>query len=150
LFYKPDALTASRYHEWLLDNGVRFVALPDVPLDYAATGEGRLVSAGATGLGAPHLVGHWRVYPVLGSEGLLVGPGQVMRFDGSNVTIDARAPSKFVLRIRYDSRWTVVGDAACLTPGPGPWTSITIPKAGEIRLALRLVGSGDTPCSNAE
>jgi hypothetical protein len=149
LFYKPDVLTASSYREWLLDNGVRFVALPDVPLDYAATGEGRLVSAGATGLGTPRQVGHWRVYPVLGSVGLLEGPGQVMSFDGSHVTVDADAPSTFVLRIRYDSRWTVDGDAACLTPGPGPWTSVTIPRAGEIRLALRLMGSGDTLCSSA-
>jgi hypothetical protein len=149
VFYKPDALTGTSYREWLLDNGVRLVALPDVPLDYAATGEARLVSSGVAGLGTPQRVGHWRIYPVLGSVGLLQGPGELTRMDGSQVTLYADAPSTFVLRVRYDPRWTVVGDAACLTPGPGPWTTLTVARVGETRLALRLVGGGDTMCSTS-
>src|SRR5205807_6975168 len=36
VFYDSAHLDASAYRAWLLDNGVRYVALPDVPLDYAA------------------------------------------------------------------------------------------------------------------
>jgi hypothetical protein len=149
LFYVPDALTATSYREWVVDNGIRFVALPDVPLDYAATGEARLVSTGVIGLGTAQRVGRWRVYPVLGSDGLLEGPGEVIRLDGSRITVHADAPSTLVLRVRYDPRWTVVDGTACLTPGPGRWTTLTVPRPGEIRLALRLVASADTLCSSA-
>ena len=36
VFYVKGALTAQTYRSWLLDNGVRYVPLPDVKLDYAA------------------------------------------------------------------------------------------------------------------
>ena len=40
LFYVPGRLNDRTYRAWLFANGVRFVALPDVPLDYAALAEG--------------------------------------------------------------------------------------------------------------
>lgn len=50
IFYTPGALQPDSYGAWLVDNGVRYVALPDVALDFAAEAEGRLVGAGLTGL----------------------------------------------------------------------------------------------------
>ena len=61
------------YRRWLFANGVRFVALPDVALDYAAKAEGaararrRARAARWSGSSA-----HWRVYRVAGAP----GPGQ--------------------------------------------------------------------------
>ena len=55
--------------DWLLDNGVRFVALPDAPLDFAGTAEARLVAAGVPGLDLVWQSAHWRLYQVDGQLG---------------------------------------------------------------------------------
>ena len=60
---------------WLLDNGVRFVALPDAPLDFAGTAEARLVAAGVPGLDLIWRSPHWRLYQVEGSSGIVAAPG---------------------------------------------------------------------------
>ena len=43
LFYDGRPLTPERYHRWLRDSAVRWVALPDAPLDYSATAEAKLL-----------------------------------------------------------------------------------------------------------
>jgi hypothetical protein len=149
LFYDRDALTASRYREWLLDNGVRYVALADVPLDYAAVAEGRLVAAGVGGLSAPRQVGRWRVYSVVGSHGLVSGPGEVTRLDGGQVTVHADQSASLLVRIRYDRRWAVLGGGACIGPALGPWTTLNVFRPGDVRLQLRLVANDDSLCPSA-
>ena len=52
IFYDPGRLTPRSYRAWLLDNGVRFVALSDARLDYAAYGEAYLVRRGVPGCGS--------------------------------------------------------------------------------------------------
>ena len=47
LFYADDApLTGRSYSAWLHDNAIRYVALPDVGLDYSSAGERRLIVRG--------------------------------------------------------------------------------------------------------
>jgi hypothetical protein len=64
LFYRPN-LTASAYRAWLLENRVRYVALPDARLDYAALAEGALVARGLPYLREVWRSGHWRLYRVI-------------------------------------------------------------------------------------
>ncbi len=52
-----------------MDNGVRFVALPDVKLDYAAVAEGALLEAGVPGLRPVWHDSHWKVYAVVVDSG---------------------------------------------------------------------------------
>jgi len=146
IFYTPDALTASTYGAWLLDNGVRYVALPDAALDFAGQPEARLVQAGVPELGAPQRLGPWLVYPVTGSTGLVQGPGVVTHLDGSRVGLRVSGPGTLLLRVRYDPRWTVVGNSACLAPAPDGWTSVTSGRAGDVRLELRLFRRGGSAC----
>lgn len=147
VFYRPGALTSASYRAWLVDNGVRYVALPDVPLDYAAESEGRLVATGVPGLGPPHQAGHWRVFPVSGSAGLVDGQASVTRLDGGQLTLDVQDPGTIVVRVRYDPRWTVVGSNGCLSPGPGRWMTLTASRRGEVRMQLRLIGDHDGLCA---
>ena len=46
LFYDRLPLTAARYEEWLYDRAVRWVALPNVPLDFSARREAALLRSG--------------------------------------------------------------------------------------------------------
>jgi hypothetical protein len=143
LFYEPGTLTTSAYHAWLLDNGVRYVALADTALDYAALAEGTLVAAGVPGVGPPQRLGSWRVFPVVGAPGLVEGPARVTRLDGGQVWLHVDAPGSLVLRVRYDPRWAVVAGTGCVRAGPGAWTELTALHTGDLRLQLRLLGNRD-------
>ena len=43
IFYGDDLLTDATYSAWLRNNAIRFVALPDAPLDYSSVAERRLI-----------------------------------------------------------------------------------------------------------
>jgi hypothetical protein len=139
LFYTDGALTPSSYRAWLLDAGVRYVALPDVSLDYAAVAEGHLITAGVPGLRLAWRDTHWRVYEVVGGHGIVDGPGRLVQLEGSQVTVDATGPGTIVVRVRYNSRWTIVGGSGCLHEAPGGWTAIDTSGRGRLRLELRFV-----------
>lgn len=65
LFYHP-TLTPSAYRTWLAKNRVRYVALPDVPLDKAARLEGALIARGVPYLRELWRSNHWRLYRFMG------------------------------------------------------------------------------------
>ena len=74
IFYDPGRLTSRSYRAWLLQNGVRFVALSNARLDYSAYGEAYLVRRGVPGLRLVWRDADWRVYEVRGSQGILRVP----------------------------------------------------------------------------
>jgi hypothetical protein len=63
IFYRP-SLTAAEYRAWLAANRVRYVALPDAPLDRAGAAEGRLIANGLPYLREVWRSSHWRLYVV--------------------------------------------------------------------------------------
>jgi hypothetical protein len=65
IFYE-EALSARAYRAWLLENRVRYVALPDAPLDHAGAREGALVAAGLPYLRELWNSKHWRIYRFVG------------------------------------------------------------------------------------
>jgi hypothetical protein len=65
LFYRP-RLTAGAYDSWLSENRVRYVALPDAPLDKAGSLEGELISSGVPYLRELWHSEHWRIYRFMG------------------------------------------------------------------------------------
>jgi hypothetical protein len=65
IFYK-DTLSPAAYRAWLRENHVRYVALPDAPLDSAGRGEGALIARGAPYLRQLWHSQHWRLYRIMG------------------------------------------------------------------------------------
>jgi hypothetical protein len=65
IFYKK-TLSADDYHAWLHENRVRYVALPDAPLDHAGTCERALIAAGMPYLRELWHSKHWRIYRFVG------------------------------------------------------------------------------------
>jgi hypothetical protein len=138
LFYDSDELTAATYRAWLIDNGVRFVAVPDAPLDFAGMAEARLVDAGVPGLVPVWANAHWRVFSVVGSPGIVEGPARLTGLDGGRVGLDATGSGSVVLRVRYSPRWTVTSGTACIYQGPGKWMRLDVAGPESITLRLRL------------
>ncbi|MGH2911207.1 MAG: hypothetical protein ACRDJ3_01890 [Solirubrobacteraceae bacterium] len=65
LFYRP-TLTPFAYRAWLAENRVRYVALPDAPLDKAGRLESALIARGVPYLREMWRSSHWRLYRFMG------------------------------------------------------------------------------------
>ncbi|MCU1450262.1 MAG: hypothetical protein JWP02_2432 [Acidimicrobiales bacterium] len=149
LFYSAQPLTAPVYRDWLRDNGVRYVALADTAPDYAARAEARLLDSGVPGLAPPLRIGHWRVFAVFGSRGLVDGPARLVRLDGSHVDLEVASPGTVVVRVRYDRHWALAVGDGCIRPTPDGWTEVQGARPGPLQLTLRLVSGGGCPGPSA-
>jgi hypothetical protein len=146
LFYTDAALTAASYRAWLLDNGVRYVALPDAPLDYAAVAEGQLVQAGVDGLRLAWHDAHWKVFEVTGAPGIVEGPARLRSLSGGQIFLHATGPGQILVRVRDPLHWEIVSGQGCVGATPTGWTTINVPGPEELHLQLRLVASAGAPC----
>ncbi len=138
LFYEPGELNATSYLGWLLDNGVRYVALPDARLDFAGVAEARLIQSGVPGLVPAWRTAHWQVFAVAGSTGIVDGPARLVRMDGDRVALEAIGAGRVLLRVRYTPQWTVTAGAACVAEAPGKWIMLDLPGPELVKLGLRL------------
>jgi hypothetical protein len=136
IFYASGPITARAYRAWLVDNGVRFVALPSAPLDMAGRAEGALVMSGRVpGLRLVWRSAGWRLYSVEGSSGIVSGPARLVSAADGRVVLDALGPGHVTVRIRWSPGWHVSGGAGCLTR-ENDWISLQIPRPGQVSLAV--------------
>jgi hypothetical protein len=148
LFYATSQLNPTSYYMWLVDSGVRYVALPDAPLDYAAVAEARLVNAGVPGLRPAWQDDHWRVFEVVGSRGIVEGPAHLVSLDGGQVALDATGPGTILVRVRYSPHWTVADGNGCVRGDGAGWTTVEVNSPGQVHLQLRLVGKPQKGCEH--
>lgn len=127
VFY-DGTLDASSYHRWLLDNGVRFVALPDAPLDPSAEAEAGLLEAGLPYLEEVWRSPDWRVWEVRDGTGLATTGARVTGIDGDRVLVHVDRPGRHLVRLRQPERLQVVD------PDDG---SVTIDRSASGWLVLR-------------
>ncbi len=146
LFYTDTVLTADNYRAWLLDNGVRYVALPDAPLDYAAVAEGQLVQAGVPGLSEVWHDAHWRVFELTGAPGIVEGAARLRSLSGGQIFLHVTGPGQILVRVRDPLHWAIVSGKGCVGATPTGWTTINVPGPEELHLQFRLVASAGTPC----
>ena len=152
LFYEG-TLTPAAYDRWLHDLAVRFVALPDVALDYSAIAEARLIERGLPYLRPVARLAHWRVYAVANPAGIVGGTATLLALSPGELRIRAGGAGQALVRVRYSPYWSLQGPAAagdCVAPA-GPFTMLTLRRAGELRLAIdfspQRIGSSAPRCS---
>ncbi|MGO9902655.1 MAG: hypothetical protein ACLP0J_23880 [Solirubrobacteraceae bacterium] len=137
LFY-AGTLTPARYDAWLHELAVRFVALPDAPLDYSGRREARLIERGLPYLRLVQRSTDWRVYAVAHPTKLVQGAASLRALGPDSVTLHAGAAGGALIRVRYSPYWKLSGTAAagaCVAPA-GQFTSITLRHAGTVRLTI--------------
>jgi hypothetical protein len=127
-------LTPNRYRAWLRREGVRYVALPDVPLDPAGRAEADLLRAGLPYLRPVFEDRHWKVFEVVGTPGLTNGVGRLTRMGPQSFTLRVRRPGLTFVRVRHTPYWEVAGGAGCVSRAAGGWTHVSAPRAGAIRV----------------
>ena len=149
LFYAQAPLNAGEYSAWLLANGVRYVALPGVALDYAAKSEAALVRAGVPGLRPVWHDADWHVYAVTGSTGIVDGPARLVSIDGSHLVLRATGPGTIAVRERYSPGWRLTAGSGCVRPAADGWTAIDVAAAGTLALDLGLGTATQPGCPAA-
>lgn len=148
LFYRPGLLNQATYQAWLVESGVRYVALPDAPLDYAGVAEARLIQSGVAGLRPVWSSGHWQVFEVVGSQGIVQGSAYLLRIDGGQVVLDATEASAVLVRVRYSPHWVVVSGSGCARRSGAGWIMVDVDQPGLVRLQLRLVANPGESCEH--
>ena len=148
LFYTRGGLTAASYQAWLRNNGVGYVAVPDVALDYAAVKEAQLVASGLPYLHLSYTSAHWSVWKVDGDPGLVVGPGYMVSLGGDRFSVAVDRAGPIEVKMRYTPYWTVVGDSACVSPRPDGWTELQVLRPGLIEVSAQFLAPKSAACTS--
>jgi hypothetical protein len=147
VLYEP--LTPRGYQAWLRRVGVRYVFLPDDPLDYSGRNEAELLESGDSGLDLVARIGGWTVYelpdptPIATPAGRQAhGPDavEVLGMTQDTITLRVAGPGRYRLRLSYTPYWRVVRGLACVGPATPSGTELRTVGAGVIKLrfAVRL------------
>ena len=140
LFYRDGPLSPGVYRRWLLDNGVRYVALPDAPLDEAAEAEAVLLKTGPSFLTPVWTGAHWRLWRVVGGDGMVDGPASLVAQTPETVVLDAWSPGEVLVRVHASALWSVDGPACVQTTGD-EWVHLQVRAPGRLQLHPVLLGS---------
>jgi hypothetical protein len=132
-------LDTTSYHDWLVTNGVQFVALADAPLDGSAQAEAAIIDGHPGYLQPVWHDQHWRVWRVAGSAGLTSAGADLVARSGDQMTFAARSPGPVLVRVRWTRYWALSG-AGCVEPTADGWTRIQVQRAGTLTLRPAVRG----------
>jgi hypothetical protein len=143
LFYDGTRLTSERYHAWLLEQSVSYVALPDAPPDYSAGAEAQLLGGARAGAGKPppYLLevwrsAHWRVFAVHDPAPLATPPARLAQVGTDSFALDVPAAGAFTARLRFTPYWQLAAGHGCVSRAPGDWTRVQTRGPGRVRVVI--------------
>jgi hypothetical protein len=150
-----DDLSAEDYHAWLLANGVRWVALPDVELDASEDGEAAILNGPTPSYLRPaYRDTHWQLWEVRDARPLVAGAAELVQLGVSTIDLVGERPGSAVLLVRWTPFWRVESGDACVLPNGDGWTAVQVRSPGMIRLSAdvelsSLAGGGRSgSCNN--
>ncbi len=135
-------LSRTSYLGWLRSVGVRYVVLPDAPLDYSAKEESALISSGRSGLVAVFRSPHTTVYAVPSPRSIVTGPGspRILNLGQTSATVALDRPGRYRVAINWSPYWhTAVG---CLSRATDGTVQLTAARAGVVRIDLSINAQG--------
>ncbi len=126
------------YEAWLREMGVRFVVLPDAPIDYSSRQEARLLESGWSGLVLVKRLAHQTVYELPRPTPLVTGPGpaSVLWLWPSRLVAVVDRPGSYLVRVRWSPYWRA--SAGCVSRTQNGLTRVDVGKAGLVQLAFTL------------
>jgi hypothetical protein len=130
-------LSPRSYRNWLAANGVSYVAIPDVQLDYLAHREELLIDRDLPYLRPIWSNDDWRLFAVRDATGLVDRPAKISSIGADWFDLTVPRASEFELRIHFSPYWKVTGTGACLRER-GPWTVVEASRAETIHVGTDL------------
>ncbi|MGH2878080.1 MAG: hypothetical protein ACRDK4_00505 [Solirubrobacteraceae bacterium] len=137
IFFSEENLSPSSYANWLHQDAVGYVALPDVRLDGSSDQEAALIRHGQPFLREVLHTAHWRVFAVLGSAPLVSGPARLAALGHDSFALRFARAGRSLVRLRYTRYWTPSA-GACVSEGSGGWTVVSAKNAGVARVSTRF------------
>jgi hypothetical protein len=138
LFY-GGVLNDLTYATWLSENGVRYVALPDAPLDSSARKESELIERGPNYLRQRWASEHWKVYEVMIPHPLLIADDdadiRLTSLRSDEFTLDVREPGEALVRAAWTRYWEP--RSGCVERD-GHWTRVTAVQPGPLRVTVKI------------
>jgi hypothetical protein len=139
IFYAEDGhLTDRAYSAWLRDNAIRYVALPDAPLDYSSVAERRLILREPPYLVPRWSSAHWRLYEVRNPAPLVQpladGRADVRWMGHDGFALQVTRPGEFLVRVAFTPYWSIARGQGCLLRR-GDWTLARANRPGVFRVA---------------
>jgi hypothetical protein len=139
VFYRDDGrLTGRAYRAWLHDNAIRYVALPDAPLDYSSVAEQRLILSEPPYLEPRWSDEHWRVYEVRNPAPIVqplgVGEARIRQIGHNGFALNVTRPGEFLIRVSFTPYWSIARGQGCLVRH-GDWTLARANGPGVFRVA---------------
>lgn len=131
-------LTARAYDRWLGQLGVRWVAVPDVPLDPSGTPEAALIAGGLPFLALRERTRHWAIYEVTDARPLASGPGRLVALGSTSFSIVAYQPGTITVKVRFTPYWALVEGAGCVQRTADGFTSIRADHPGPLRVSVHF------------
>jgi hypothetical protein len=143
LFYdSKHPLTAAAYERWLRENAVRWVALPNAPLDFSAETERKLLLEGLPFLKPVHESADWRIWEVLDTEPPVSGAAHLTAAGADGFDLEATKPGPVIVRQHMTPYWTVAdGDGCVSKDDDSGWTRVDVRRAGMVRVRARFSAS---------
>lgn len=143
VFYEGK-LTDERYHRWLRRSGVRYVALPDAPLQQDARPERRLIHSEPSYLEPRWSSAHWRVFEVADPRPLVrsdFGEARLLSLKPESFSMRVERPGRFTVLARPSPYWHVTHGTGCVGERKG-WTTVTAPRTGALEAEIGFSMSG--------
>jgi len=139
VFYDNEGHIGDRaYRAWLHNNAIRYVALPDAPLDYSSVAERRLILSDPPYLEPRWSDAHWRVYEVRNPAPLMQplgsGVASVRHVGRSSFALDVTRPGDFLVRVSFTPYWSIERGSGCLLRH-GDWTVARAGSPGVFRVS---------------
>jgi hypothetical protein len=133
IFYKEGALTDTSYQRWLRNNAIRFVALPNAPLDYSSAAERRLILTDPSYLHERFHDNHWRIYEVAEPKPLVAslgtGRASAVSVGHEGFALNVTRPGEFLVRVNFTPYWSIGTGSGCLLRD-GNWTIARVAHPG--------------------
>jgi hypothetical protein len=140
LFHGDEAqkVSAADYRRWLLQQDVRFVAVPDVPLDPSARAAARVIAQRPSYLHPVWRNRNWQVFEVRAGGAPSGDAATIERLGPQTFAARVRRPGVSLLRVRWTPYWELVRGSACLAPSPDGWTVLHAKRPGIVSARARF------------
>lgn len=147
VLYDP-GLDDAAYEDWLVANGVRFVALPAAGLDPRSERERQLVARDPAYLALRWKSPDWTVYEVTRPSPIVAPDAgadiRLAELGSDQLALDVRTPGSALVRVHWSPYWRV--ENGCVERD-GDWTRVTVERPGQVEMAIafapsRLVSHG--------
>ena len=135
-------LSEATFNRWLDSLAVRWVAVPNAPIDGSVKGEELLLERGTSRLDAIWQNPDWKLFAVRNPQSLASGPATATQLRSREVLLDFRRPGTALVRVRWSRWWRLQGVTVCLEPSRSGMTLVHATRSGLARLVITDLTGG--------